>query len=70
MCDPASETPGHKLHKVDEFIASFKERCKVLYQPTQKLAVAEYMVKSKHRSGIGQYMKDKPTKWGVESLVF
>jgi hypothetical protein len=69
VVDPASETPGHKLRKVDEFLASFKERCKVLYQPSQKLAVDERMVKSKHRSGIKQFMKDKPVKWGLKVWV-
>ncbi len=69
VVDPTNETPGHKLHKVDAFVATFKERCKLLYQPTQKLAVDERMVKSKHRSGIRQYMKDKPTKWGLKLWV-
>jgi len=27
------------------------------------------MVRSKHRSGIRQYMKDKPTKWGLKLWV-
>ena len=69
MVDPSNKTPGYKLRKVEEFLAAFKERCKVLYHPTQKLAVDERMVKSKHRSGIRQYMKDKPTKWGVKLWV-
>ena len=69
VVDPANATPGYKLRKVEEFLAAFKERCKVLYQPMQKLAVDERMVKSKHRSGIRQYMKDKPTKWGLKLWV-
>ena len=27
VVDPANETPGSKLRKVEEFLASFKERC-------------------------------------------
>ena len=27
------------------------------------------MVKSRHRSGIRQYIKDKPTKWGIKVWV-
>ena len=27
------------------------------------------MVKSKHRSGMRQFMKDKPTKWGLKLWV-
>ena len=69
VVDPADETPGNKLRKVEEFIASFKERCHLLYQPRQNVAVDERMVKSKHRSGIRQYKKNKPTKWGIKLWV-
>ena len=69
VVDPTNETPGNKLRKVEEFLASFKERCSLVYQPSQKLSVDERMVKSKHRSGIMQYMKDKPTKWGLKLWV-
>ena len=33
------------------------------------MSVDERMVRCKHRSGIRQYMKDKPTKWGVKLWV-
>ena len=69
VVDPANETPGNKLRKVEEFLASFKERCRMLYQPYQNIAVDERMVKSKHRSAIRQYMKNKPTKWGIKLWV-
>ncbi|XP_028418086.1 piggyBac transposable element-derived protein 4-like [Dendronephthya gigantea] len=69
VVDPTNETPGDKLRKVDEFLASFKQRCKVLYQPYQNIAVDERMVKSKHISGIKQCMKNKPTKWGIKLWV-
>ena len=69
VVDPGNETPGDKLRKVEEFISSFKERCHLLYQPNQNIAVDERMVKSKHQSGIRQYMKDKPTKYGLKLWV-
>ena len=69
VVDPANETPGHRLRKVDTFVSAFKERCMLLYQPSQHMSVDERMVKSKHRSGIRQYMKDKPTKWGIKLWV-
>ncbi|XP_028407218.1 uncharacterized protein LOC114529600 isoform X2 [Dendronephthya gigantea] len=69
VVDPANETPGDKLRKVDEFLASFKKRCSLLYQPHQNIAVDERMVKSKAISGIRQYMKNKPTKWGIKLWV-
>ena len=66
---PDQETPGNKLRKVEEFISSFKERFHLLYQPPQNIAVDERMVKSKHRSGIRQYMKGRSTKWGLKLWV-
>ena len=69
VVDPDAETPGDKLRKVESFISSFKDRCKLMYQPSQSIAVDERMVKSKHRSGIRQFMKDKPTKWGIKIWV-
>ena len=30
------------------------------------MAVDEHMVKSRHRSGMRQFMKDKPTRWGIK----
>ena len=65
VVDPTTEIPGEKLCNIAALLSQFKDRCKILYQPTQNLAVDERMVKSKHRSGMGQYMKDKPTKWEV-----
>lgn len=69
VVDPAAETPGDKLCKVESFIDYFKSRCLSLYQPRQNVAIDERMVKSRHRSGIRQYIKDKPTKWGIKLWV-
>ena len=69
VVDPGAETPGEKLQKVESFIDYFKSRCLGLYQPKQQLAVDERMVKSRHISGIRQYNKDKPTKWGIKLWV-
>ena len=69
VVDPATEEAGGKLRKLKSFLDYFKGRCKSLYQPTQNVAVDERMVKSRHRSGIWQYIKDKPTKWGIKLWV-
>ena len=69
VVDPATETPGDKLRKVNSFIDYFKGRCLSLYQPRKNVAIDERMVKSRHRSGIRQYIKDKPTKWGIKLWV-
>jgi len=69
IVDPNTEDERDKLRKVRSFMDSFKELCKTLYQPFQHVAVDERMVKSKHRSGIRQYIRDKPTKWGIKLWV-
>ena len=58
--------PNYKLRKVQSFIEYIKGKCKSLHQPRQNVATDERMVKSWHRSGIRQYIKDKPTKWGIK----
>lgn len=41
-----------------------------LFQPYEKIAVDERIVKSKHKySGIRQFMKDKPVKFGIKLWV-
>ena len=52
VADPTTEVPGNKLRKVESFLNNFKERCKMLYQPKQNVAIDERMVKSRHRSSI------------------
>ena len=69
VVDPTTETPGNKLRKVEAIVNHFKERCKMLYQPRQNMAVDERMVKSRHRSGMRQFLKDKPTRWGIKVWV-
>ena len=69
VVDPVAEEAGQKLSKVESFIDYFKSRCLCLYQPRQNVAIDERMVKSRHRSGIRQYIKDKPTKWGIKLWV-
>jgi len=69
VVDPASEAQGDKLRKVESFVNYFKTKCKELYQPKQNLAIDERMLRSRHRSGIRQYIKDKPTKWGIKLWV-
>ena len=69
IVDPLTEDPRNKLRKVESFVNDFKTRCNILYQPNQNVSVDERMVKSRHRSGIRQYIKDKPTKWGIKLWV-
>ena len=69
VVDPATEDEQDKLRKLTSFLQFFKEKCKSLYQPFQQVAIDERMVQSKHRSGIRQYIKNKPTKWGIKLWV-
>lgn len=45
------------------------ERSAKFFQPERSLSVDERMVKSKARSGIRQYIKDKVVKWGYKLWV-
>ena len=69
VVDPVTEDPSNKLCKVESFVASFRARCQQLFQPSQNIAVDERMVKSRNRSGIRQFIKDKPTKWGILMVI-
>ena len=69
VVDPSNEPAGNKLRKVEGFVNFMKGRWKLLYQPRQHVAINERMVKSRHRSGIRQYIKDKPIKWGIKHWV-
>ena len=66
---PATEDPNNKLCKVESFITHFKNKCSELYKPRQHVAIDERMVKSRRRLGFRQFIKDKPTKWGIKLWV-
>ena len=60
---------GNKLRKLLPLHEHIKAKCIELYQPMMQLSVDERMVKSKGRSKFRQYMKNKPTKWGMKYWV-
>ena len=66
----ADENPNDKLRKVIGFVNTIREKCKALYQPSEHVAVDERIVKSKHRSRIWQYVKNKQTKFGIKLWVW
>lgn len=69
VVDPLQEDPNKKLRKVDSFIDHFRNKSKELFQPFQNVAIDERLVKSKHRSGIRQYIANKPAKFGLKLWV-
>ena len=58
VVDPFTEDDKDKLRKVRSLVEHFKERCMALYQPYREIAIDERMVRSKHHSGIRQYIKN------------
>jgi len=63
------ESKDDRLRKLLPLIAHIKNKCSDYYQPLQQLSVDERMVKSKARSHLIQYMRNKPTKWGFKLWV-
>uniref|UniRef100_A0A672FCW1 PiggyBac transposable element-derived protein domain-containing protein n=1 Tax=Salarias fasciatus TaxID=181472 RepID=A0A672FCW1_SALFA len=57
------------LHRVQPLLNMVRTRCMAVYHPRQHIAVDERMVATKARLSFKQYMKDKPTKWGLKFFV-
>uniref|UniRef100_A0A671V4K0 PiggyBac transposable element-derived protein domain-containing protein n=1 Tax=Sparus aurata TaxID=8175 RepID=A0A671V4K0_SPAAU len=63
-------TPGYdKLFRVRPLYDEILSACQAYYHPRRELAVDERMVATKAKTGMTQYMKDKPTKWGMKLFV-
>ena len=59
-----------KLTRVQPLIDNLRRVSQYIFQPYEKIAVDERMVRSKHKfSGIRQFMKDKPVKFGIKLWV-
>ena len=59
----------HPLRKVLPIHNLLKQTCLQLYQPLKELSIDERMVKSKARTHLRQYIRNKPTKWGFKYWV-
>ena len=69
IVDFSKESKDDKLKKVRHFIDHMCQRCKELYQPSANVTIDVRMVKSKHMSGMRQYMPLKPMKFGLKLCV-
>lgn len=58
-----------KLHRITHLLQHMNDVSCQHFQPYRNLCVDERMVKSKGRSGIRQYMRDKGVKWGYKLWV-
>ncbi|KAH8036522.1 hypothetical protein HPB51_001341 [Rhipicephalus microplus] len=70
VSDP--ETNGataQKLDKVSRLLQHINDCSATFFQPYHEISVDERMVKSKARSGIRQYIRDKVVKWGYKLWV-
>ncbi|XP_049517028.1 piggyBac transposable element-derived protein 4-like [Dermacentor silvarum] len=71
VTDPEATTVAShgKLHRILWLLEHMNTASAELFQPARNLSVDERMVKSKGRSGIRQYMRDKIVKWGYKLWV-
>lgn len=71
VTDPEKSTAAShgKLHRISPLIEHMNRSSPQFFQPHRYLSVDERMVKSKGRSGIRQYMRDKIIKWGYKLWV-
>ncbi|XP_059384611.1 piggyBac transposable element-derived protein 4-like [Carassius carassius] len=58
-----------RLFRVRPLMDTIRLACKAIYQPRKNLAVDERMVACIANTGMTQYMKAKPTKWGFKLFV-
>uniref|UniRef100_A0A8P4KD33 PiggyBac transposable element-derived protein domain-containing protein n=1 Tax=Dicentrarchus labrax TaxID=13489 RepID=A0A8P4KD33_DICLA len=63
-------TPEYnKVFRIKPLIDDILSACQAHYHPRRELAVDERMVATKAKTGMTQYMKDKPTRWGIKLFV-
>lgn len=62
--------PGHdKLFKVRAFLDLILPTFESEYTPNQSVTIDEAVIPFKGRLGYKQYIKNKPTKWGIKAFV-
>ena len=69
--EPARGTPLYdKLYKVRVFHNMLNQRFQSLFNPGPEVTIDKAMIPYKGRLSFLQYMKDKPTKWGIKVWTF
>ena len=67
--DANKEDQKDKLTKIRFLMEYIRRKSMKLFQPFQNISIDERMVKNKGRYGFRQYIRDKPTKWGMKLWV-
>lgn len=68
--DKKKGTPDYDpLFRLKPLLETVQNACKAFYHPRQNLSVDERVVATKAHTGMTQYMKAKPTKWGFKLFV-
>ena len=64
---PEDTIPAKRFEaKLGNFISNFNDNCKKLLLPAKELSIDEMMIKFYGRSIVRQYIKAKPTKYGIK----
>lgn len=58
-----------KIYKVRPMLNDLLQKFRHYYKPNKHLSLDEGMIPTKNRLAIKQYIKDKPTKWGIKSFM-
>ena len=58
-----------KIYKVRPMLNQLLPMFRHYYNANQELSLDEGMIPTKNRLGIKQYIKSKPTKWGIKSFL-
>ncbi|KAK0053882.1 piggyBac transposable element-derived protein 3 [Biomphalaria pfeifferi] len=69
VSNPLTEDPNDKLCKVRMLTTYIRMKCIKLYQPHQNDSIDERMVRNKGKYAFRQYIRDKPTKWGMKLWI-
>ncbi|XP_039504222.1 piggyBac transposable element-derived protein 4-like isoform X3 [Pimephales promelas] len=68
--DQKKGTPAYdRLFRLKPLLNDVQQACRAFYHPRQNLSVDERMVATKAHTGMTQYIKAKPTKWGFKLFV-
>jgi len=63
------DQPGYVLFKVRKFLDLITPLFETEYNTQENVSIDEAMIPFKGRLRFKQYMKDKPTKWGIKVFV-